>query len=155
MKDLTTLTLAEARDGLTKGDFTSRELTEQHLSAMESARELNSFIVETADIALEMADNADRMIKAGNATGMTGIPIAVKDLFCTKDVHSCSASHILNGFKPKYESTVTSNLWQDGAVMLGKTNMDEFAMGSSNETSFYGRPDQRRFYLSRADGTAS
>ncbi len=138
MTKLTKLTLAEARDGLAKGDFTSRELTEQHLKAMAQGRELNSFIVETADIALVMADKADAMIKAGNATGMTGIPIAVKDLYCTKDVHSCSASHILNGYKPKYESTVTENLWRDGAVMLGKTNMDEFAMGSSNETSYYG-----------------
>ncbi|MBL4801297.1 MAG: Asp-tRNA(Asn)/Glu-tRNA(Gln) amidotransferase subunit GatA [Emcibacter sp.] len=138
MTELTKLTLAEARDGLVKGDFTSRELTEQHLTAMEQGRELNSYIVETGEIALEMADKADHMIKAGNATGMTGIPIGVKDLYCTKDVHSCSASHILNGFKPKYESTVTANLWQDGAVMLGKTNMDEFAMGSSNETSYYG-----------------
>ena len=138
MTDLTKLTLTEARDGLAKGDFTSRELTQQHLTAMEQGRDLNSYIVETADIALEMADKADQMIKGGSATGMTGIPIAVKDLYCTKDVHSCSASHILNGFKPKYESTVTANLWQDGAVMLGKTNMDEFAMGSSNETSYYG-----------------
>ncbi|MCF8475352.1 MAG: Asp-tRNA(Asn)/Glu-tRNA(Gln) amidotransferase subunit GatA [Emcibacter sp.] len=138
MTELTKLTLSDARDGLSKGDFTSRELTEQHLTAMEQGRELNSYIVETADIALEMADEADKRIKAGSATGMTGIPIAIKDLFCTKNVHSCSASHILNGFKPRYESTVTSNLWQDGAVMLGKTNMDEFAMGSSNETSYYG-----------------
>ena len=138
MTKLTELTLAEARDGLVKGDFTSRELTEQYLANMEQGRELNSYIVETADIALDMADKADGMIRGGNATGMTGIPIAVKDLYCTKDVHSCSASHILNGFKPKYESTVTANLWQDGAVMLGKTNMDEFAMGSSNETSYYG-----------------
>ncbi len=132
MTNLTRLTLSEARDGLTKGDFTSRELTEQHLSAMEQGRELNSYIVETTDIALDMADRADQMIRAGKATGMTGIPIAVKDLFCTKDIHSCASSHILDGFRPKYESTVTANLWQDGAVMLGKTNMDEFAMGSSN-----------------------
>ncbi|PHZ83798.1 Asp-tRNA(Asn)/Glu-tRNA(Gln) amidotransferase subunit GatA [Paremcibacter congregatus] len=138
MSDFTKLTLAAARDGLAKGDFTSRELTEQHLSAMEAGKELNSYIVETPDLALDMADKADERIKAGNATGMTGIPIAMKDLFCTKGVHSCSASHILNGFKPEYESTVSGNLWQDGAVMLGKTNMDEFAMGSSNETSYYG-----------------
>ncbi len=154
MTDLTKLTLAEARDGLAKGDFTSRELTLQHLSAMEKGRELNSFIVETTDIALDMADKADEMIKAGRGTGMTGIPIAVKDLFCTKDVHSCAASHILDGFKPKYDSTVTANLWQDGAVMLGKTNMDEFAMGSSNETSYYG-PVNNPWRATKKDGSLS
>ncbi|MCF6195664.1 MAG: Asp-tRNA(Asn)/Glu-tRNA(Gln) amidotransferase subunit GatA [Emcibacter sp.] len=152
MSELTRLTLAEARDGLAKGDFTAREMTEQHLTAMEQGRELNSYIVETADMALDMADKADHMIRGGNATGMTGIPVAVKDLYCTKDVHSCSASHILNGFKPKYESTVTANLWADGAVMLGKTNMDEFAMGSSNETSFYG-PVKNPWRATKADGT--
>ncbi len=151
MTDLTKLTLAAARDGLAKGDFTARELTEQHLAAMEKGRELNSYIVETADKALGMADQADERLRAGNATGMTGIPIAVKDLFCTRDVHSCSASHILNGFRPKYESTVTANLWRDGAVMLGKTNMDEFAMGSSNETSYYG-PVKNPWRATAADG---
>lgn len=138
MTDLTKLALSEARDGLQAGDYSARELTEQHLSAMQNAKELNSFIVETADIALEMADKADGMIKSGTAKGMTGIPIAIKDLFCTKGVHSCSASHILDGFEPRYESTVSGNLWADGAIMLGKTNMDEFAMGSSNENSYYG-----------------
>ncbi|NOZ43059.1 MAG: Asp-tRNA(Asn)/Glu-tRNA(Gln) amidotransferase subunit GatA [Alphaproteobacteria bacterium] len=138
MTALTNLTLTEARAGLANGDFTSCELTEQYLAAMTAGRDLNCFIVETADIALKMAAQADQRIRAGTATAVTGIPIAVKDLFCTKDVHSCAASHILNGFKPKYESTVTANLWRDGAVMLGKTNMDEFAMGSSNETSYYG-----------------
>ncbi len=152
MTDLTRLTLSQARDGLTKGDFTSRELTEQHLSAMEQGRELNSFIVETTDIALDMADRADQMIRAGKATGMTGIPIAVKDLFCTRDIHSCASSHILDGFRPKYESTVTANLWQDGAVMLGKTNMDEFAMGSSNETSYYG-PVKNPWRATKEDGS--
>jgi len=138
MTDLTKLTLSAARDGLHKRDFTAREITEQHLKAIEDAKELNSFIEVTTDQALQMADVADEMIKSGNAKGMTGIPIGIKDLYCTKGVHSCSASHILDGFKPEYESTVTSNLWNDGAVMLGKTNMDEFAMGSSNENSYYG-----------------
>ncbi|WP_321392287.1 Asp-tRNA(Asn)/Glu-tRNA(Gln) amidotransferase subunit GatA [Emcibacter sp.] len=138
MTKLTKLTLTEARDGLKKGDFTAREVAEAHLSAMETARELNAYIVETPEIALEMADKADARIKAGNQKGMTGIPVGVKDLFCTKGVHSCSASHILNGFQPRYESTVTQKMWDDGAVMLGKLNMDEFAMGSSNETSYYG-----------------
>ena len=105
---------------------------------MEAARELNAYVAETPDQALEMADKADAMIKAGDQKGMTGIPVGVKDLFCTKGVHSCSASHILDGFEPRYESTVTRQMWDDGAVMLGKLNMDEFAMGSSNETSYYG-----------------
>jgi len=153
MTKLTDLTMAAARDGLAKGEFTSVELTKDYLTAMEQGRDLNSFIVETGDIALDMAASADEMIRAGKATAMTGIPIAVKDLFCTKNVHSCSASHILNGFKPGYESTVTANLWQDGAVMLGKTNMDEFAMGSSNETSYYG-PVKNPWRAVGQDGTA-
>ncbi len=153
MTKLTDLTMAAARDGLAKGDFTSVELTKDYLTAMEQGRELNSFIVETGDIALDMAASADEMIRAGKATAMTGIPVAVKDLFCTKNIHSCSASHILNGFKPRYESTVTANLWQDGAVMLGKTNMDEFAMGSSNETSYYG-PVKNPWRATAADGRA-
>ncbi len=138
MTEFTKLTLADARDGLHKGDFTSRELTEAHLNAIEDASELNCYVTVTADKALEMADQADAMIKAGDAKGVTGIPIGIKDLYCTKGVHSQTCSHILDGFKPEYESTVTSNLWADGAVMLGKTNQDEFAMGSSNENSHYG-----------------
>ncbi|MFC7050285.1 Asp-tRNA(Asn)/Glu-tRNA(Gln) amidotransferase subunit GatA [Emcibacter nanhaiensis] len=138
MSELTKLTIAEARDGFKKGDFTAREVTAAHIEAVEAARELNAYVAETPDLALEMADAADAMIKAGDQKGMTGIPVGVKDLFCTKGVHSCSASHILDGFEPRYESTVTQQMWDDGAVMLGKLNMDEFAMGSSNETSYYG-----------------
>ncbi len=138
MTELTKFTLSEARNALHKGDISSRELTEAHLNAMEDAKELNCFVAVTAEKAMEMADNADAMIKAGNAKGMTGIPIGMKDLYCTKGVHSQTCSHILDGFKPEYESTVSQNLWDDGAVMLGKTNMDEFAMGSSNENSYYG-----------------
>ena len=138
MTDLTKLTLSQARSGLDKGDFSAREITQQHLKAIESAKTLNAYIVTTEETALAQADNADAMIKAGTAKGMTGIPIGIKDLYCTKGVHSCAASKILNGFKPEYESTVTQNLFDDGAIMLGKTNMDEFAMGSSNETSYYG-----------------
>ncbi|WP_417318849.1 Asp-tRNA(Asn)/Glu-tRNA(Gln) amidotransferase subunit GatA [Emcibacter sp.] len=138
MSKLTELTITEARDGFKKGDFTAREVTEAHLAAMEAARELNAYIAETPEQALDMADKADTRIKAGDQKGMTGIPVGVKDLFCTKGVHSCSASHILDGFEPRYESTVTQQMWDDGAVMLGKLNMDEFAMGSSNETSYYG-----------------
>lgn len=138
MTELTKLTLSEARDALHNGDITSAEITEAHLSAIDDAKELNCFIEVTRDQAMNMANKADATIKAGNAKAMTGIPIGIKDLYCTKGVHSQSASHILDGFKPEYESTVTQNLWDDGAVMLGKTNMDEFAMGSSNENSHYG-----------------
>lgn len=138
MSDLTKMTLSEARDALHKGDITSVEITEAHLAAMEDAKELNCYVEVTADKAMDMASAADDMIKSGNAKGMTGIPIGMKDLYCTKGVHSQTCSHILDGFKPEYESTVSGNLWNDGAVMLGKTNMDEFAMGSSNENSYYG-----------------
>ncbi len=138
MTELTKMTLSAARDALHGGDISARELTEAHLSAIDDAKELNSYILTTADKAREMADQADEMIRSGNAKGMTGIPIGIKDLYCTRGIHSQTASHILDGFKPEYESTVTQNLWDDGAVMLGKTNMDEFAMGSSNENSYYG-----------------
>lgn len=138
MTDLTELRIAEARDMLANGEITSRELTEAHIAAVDAADGLNAFIVKTPEIALSQADSADAMIKAGNAKGMTGIPVGIKDLFATKGVHTQACSHILDGFKPEYESTVTQNLWDDGAVMLGKLNMDEFAMGSSNESSYYG-----------------
>ena len=138
MTELTKMTLSEARDALHKGEITSVEITEAHLNAIEDAKELNCFIEVTAKKAMNMAAAADATLKAGNAKGMTGIPIGMKDLYCTKGVHSQTCSHILDGFKPEYESTVSQNLWDDGAVMLGKTNMDEFAMGSSNENSYYG-----------------
>lgn len=138
MTDLTKLKIAEARDLLAKGDITSRELTEAHIAAVDAADELNAYIEKTPEMALAQAGAADAKIKAGDAKGMTGIPVGIKDLFSTKGVHTQACSHILDGFKPEYESTVTQNLWDDGAVMLGKLNMDEFAMGSSNETSFYG-----------------
>ena len=138
MTDLTKLSIADARDLLKKGDITSRELTEAHITAVDGADALNAYVAKTPELALEMADRADAMIKSGGQKGMTGIPVGIKDLFATKGVHTQACSHILDGFKPEYESTVTQNLWDDGAVMLGKLNMDEFAMGSSNETSFYG-----------------
>ncbi|WP_262695550.1 Asp-tRNA(Asn)/Glu-tRNA(Gln) amidotransferase subunit GatA [Kordiimonas aquimaris] len=138
MTDLTKLKIAEARDMLAKGELTSRELTEAHIGAVDAMKSLNAYIVTTPDIALAQADAADAQIKAGNQKAMTGIPIGIKDLFATKGIHTQACSKILDGFKPEYESTVTQNLWDDGAVMLGKLNMDEFAMGSSNETSFYG-----------------
>ncbi|HEY0834933.1 MAG TPA: amidase, partial [Azospirillum sp.] len=138
MTELTHLTMADALTGLAEKTFTAVELTEAHVRAMEKARPLNAFITETPDRALEMAKASDARRAKGEAGPMDGLPIAVKDLFCTKDVLTTAASHILDGFKPPYESTVTSNLWRDGAVMLGKVNLDEFAMGSANITSYYG-----------------
>src|SRR6266446_3117596 len=138
MTALTDLTLAEARDGLAKKSFSARELAEAHVAAVAAARPLNAFITETPEQALAMAAEADARLASGDARPLEGLPLAIKDLFCTKGVLTTAGSHILDGFKPPYESTVTSQLWQAGAVMLGKTNMDEFAMGSSTTTSYYG-----------------
>ncbi|TCP41745.1 Asp-tRNA(Asn)/Glu-tRNA(Gln) amidotransferase subunit GatA [Rhodovulum marinum] len=138
MSDLTKLTLAGARDALRAGETTSVALTEACLSEIEGAGALNAFVHRTPELALEQAKAADARIAAGDAPAMCGLPLGIKDLFCTRGVASQAASHILNGFRPEYESTVTQNLWDAGAVMLGKLNMDEFAMGSSNETSVYG-----------------
>ena len=138
MADLNKLTIAAARDALRKGDVSSAELTEACLGEIESAGALNAFVHNTPEIARAQAAAADARIKAGDAPDMCGIPLGIKDLFCTKGVPSQAASNILKGFKPEYESTVTSQLFTAGAVMLGKLNMDEFAMGSSNETSAYG-----------------
>ncbi|WP_323766747.1 Asp-tRNA(Asn)/Glu-tRNA(Gln) amidotransferase subunit GatA [Marinovum sp.] len=138
MAELNGMKIAEARDALRKGDVTSVELTEACLSAIEGAGALNAVVHKTPEIALEQARAADARIKAGEAPDMCGIPLGIKDLFCTKGVASQAASNILDGFKPEYESTVTRQLFESGAVMLGKLNMDEFAMGSSNETSTYG-----------------
>ncbi|SDG58287.1 Asp-tRNA(Asn)/Glu-tRNA(Gln) amidotransferase subunit GatA [Alloyangia pacifica] len=138
MTELTKMKLAEARDALRKGDVTSVELTEACLKAIEGADALGAFVHKTPEIALEQAKAADARIKAGDAPAMCGLPIGVKDLFCTKGVPSQAASAILEGFTPEYESTVTSQLFGAGAVMLGKLNMDEFAMGSSNENTCYG-----------------
>jgi aspartyl-tRNA(Asn)/glutamyl-tRNA(Gln) amidotransferase subunit A len=135
---LNQLTLAEARDGLVRGDFTSVELTEACLGAVEAAAALNAFTAVTAERALDMARASDARRKAGKIGKIEGIPIAVKDLFAVEGVTTTACSHILDGFKPPYESTVTANLWREGGVLLGKTNMDEFAMGSSNETSCRG-----------------
>ncbi|NQY61179.1 Asp-tRNA(Asn)/Glu-tRNA(Gln) amidotransferase subunit GatA [Cognatishimia sp.] len=138
MSDLNKLTLAEARDKLRAKDVTSVELTEACLTAIEGSSALNAFVHNTPEIAMEQAKAADARLAAGDAPAMCGLPIGIKDLFCTKGVPSQAASGILEGFKPEYESTVSQNLFDDGAVMLGKLNMDEFAMGSSNETSVYG-----------------
>jgi aspartyl-tRNA(Asn)/glutamyl-tRNA(Gln) amidotransferase subunit A len=136
--DLTALTLAEARDALKAKTFTAVELTDAYLAAMETARGLNAYVAETPDIARDMAKASDARIAAGKAGPLEGLPLGIKDLYATRGVHTQACSHILDRFKPVYESTVSANLWADGAVMLGKLNMDEFAMGSSNETSHYG-----------------
>ncbi len=139
MTDLTSLTIAEARDKLAAKEFTATELTDAYLAAIDSANEaLNAYVKVTPDKAREMAKASDERIAAGKAGALEGIPLGVKDLYATEGVHTQACSHVLDGFEPRYESTVTANLWADGAVMLGKLNMDEFAMGSSNETSYYG-----------------
>ncbi|MEM6619939.1 MAG: Asp-tRNA(Asn)/Glu-tRNA(Gln) amidotransferase subunit GatA [Pseudomonadota bacterium] len=136
--DLTALTLAKARDGLRRGDFTALDLTEAYIAAIDGAEILNAYVHKTPDKARDQARAADARIKTGDAPDLCGIPLGIKDLFCTQATESQAASAILGGFNPEYESTVTTQLWDHGAVMLGKLNMDEFAMGSSNETSTYG-----------------
>ncbi len=138
MTSLTSLTIAAAREGLAAKRFSALELTDAYLAAMERARILNAYIVETPEKARAMAKASDVRIAKGEAGPLEGIPLGIKDLFATEGIHTQACSHILDGFKPQYESTITANLWRDGAVMLGKLNMDEFAMGSSNETSYYG-----------------
>jgi len=133
-----TLTIDAARTALRKREMTAVELTETCIAAMNTGDALNAFVHKTPEIALEQARAADARLAAGDAPDLCGIPLGIKDLFCTKGVPSQAASNILAGFKPEYESTVTSKLFDAGAVMLGKLNMDEFAMGSSNETSCYG-----------------
>ncbi len=135
---LTNLTIAEVRTKLRAKEFSALELTDAYLKAIEGAKSLNAYIVTTPEQAREMAKASDIKLAKGQGGALEGIPLGIKDLFATKGVHTQACSHILDGFKPGYESTVTQNLWDAGAVMLGKLNMDEFAMGSSNETSYYG-----------------
>lgn len=138
MSALTELGLAEARDGLRAKKFSAREITEDHIKAVEAARPLNAYLCETPEKALAMAAASDERLAKGEGKPLDGLPLAIKDLFCTEGVPTTAGSKILEGFKPPYESTVTSQLWRDGAVMLGKVNLDEFAMGSANITSAYG-----------------
>jgi len=138
MSELTSLTLAEARDRLRRREFSAVELADAHLAAMEKARALNAFVLETPERARAMAQAADARLGAGEARPLEGLALGIKDMFATKDVRTTACSHILDNFLPTYESTVSSNLWRAGAVMLGKLNNDEFAMGSSNETSCFG-----------------
>src|SRR5712671_6931456 len=147
MSELTSLTLAQARDLLRKREFSAVELTKAHVAAIREARALNAFVVETPEQAHEMAARADAALATGEGGPLAGVPLGVKDMFATKGVRTTACSHMLDTFVPTYESTVTANLWRAGAVMLGKLNNDEFAMGSSNETSFYGpvvNPWQRK-----------
>lgn len=139
MTDLTRLTIAQARERLRAKEISALELTDAYLNAIDSSNEaLNAYVAITHDKARDMARASDERLSAGEGGALEGIPLGIKDLFATEGVHTQAASHILDGFKPRYESTVTANLWADGAVLLGKLNMDEFAMGSSNETSYYG-----------------
>ncbi len=139
MTDLTALTIAQAREKLRAREFTSVELTDAYLGAIEAANgDLNAYVEVTADIARDRAAQSDAKLASGDGGALEGIPLGIKDLFGTEGVHTQACSHILDNFKPRYESTVSQNLRNDGAVMLGKLNMDEFAMGSSNETSYYG-----------------
>src|ERR1044071_7992705 len=138
MSELTALTIAAARDGLKQKKFSAVELADAHLAAMERARSLNAYVLETPERAIAMAKASDARIAKGHAGPLEGLPLAIKDLFCTEGVRTTAGSHILDNFVPTYESTVSANLWRDGAVLLGKTNNDEFAMGSSNETSYLG-----------------
>ncbi|MGB6940271.1 MAG: amidase, partial [Xanthobacteraceae bacterium] len=138
MTDLTSLTLAQARDALREKTFSAAELLDAHLAAMAKARALNAFVLETPEHARARARASDAKLAKGEGGALEGLPLGIKDLFCTNGVRTTACSHILGNFEPPYESTVTANLWRDGAVLLGKTNNDEFAMGSSNETSHFG-----------------
>ena len=138
MTDITRLTVAEALNSLKNKEFSAVELTEQYIKNMEAGRKYNAYITECADVAIKQAEEADKRYAAGTNRALEGIPLGIKDLFCTKDIRTTAASHILDNFVPPYESTVTQHLLNDGAVFLGKLNLDEFAMGGSNETSYFG-----------------
>ena len=138
MSDPTRLTLAGARDALRRKEISARELTDAHVTAIAGARRLNGFVTETPELARSMAERSDERLARGEGGPLEGIPLGIKDLYCTAGVRTTAGSAILSAFVPTYESTVSSQLWRDGAVMLGKLNLDEFAMGSSNETSHFG-----------------
>ena len=138
MDDLTNLSISKAITLLKKKEISVTELINAHIASMESSRELNAFITETADLARNAASISDKNYAQGNERPLEGIPFGIKDMFCTKGIKTTASSKMLENFTPPYESTVTQNLWSDGAILLGKLNNDEFAMGSSNETSFFG-----------------
>jgi len=154
MSELTGLSVSDARSGLARGDFTSAELTEAHIAAIDAADELNAFISKTPEIARQRARQSDQRRAAGEVGLLEGIPIGVKDLFCTEGVLTTAGSHILDGFTPPYQSTVTANLFAAGAVMTGKTNLDEFAMGSSTENSAFG-PTRNPWKTTHSPGGSS
>ena len=154
MTELTSLTLAQARDALREKRCSALELADAHLAAIEQARALNAFVLETPERARDMARASDARLAKGEGGALEGLPLGVKDLFCTQGVRTTACSHILESFVPPYESTVSSNLWRDGAVLLGKLNNDEFAMGSSNENSAYG-PVHNPHALDRVPGGSS
>lgn len=138
MSELTGLTIAKALDGLKKKDFSAKELTEAYIGKMEQGRHFNAYVLETPEIALEAAKRADENYASGAARALEGIPLGIKDLFCTKGIRTTACSHIIDNFVPPYESTVTQHLFDAGALCLGKLSMDEFAMGGSNENSCFG-----------------
>src|SRR3954463_1885400 len=138
MSALTDLGVAAIRDGVAAGEFTAREVAEAYIANVEAGRALNAFVVETPELALRAADAADKARASGDLKPLSGVPLGIKDLFCTEGVQTTAGSRILEGYRPVYESTVSARLFAAGAGMLGKLNMDEFAMGSSNETSGYG-----------------
>lgn len=138
MSELIKLTMGEAKDRLLKKEFSAVELTQAYLDHMEKNRSLNAYVLETPEIALKMAEESDKRIAKGEAKDLEGMPLGIKDLFCTEGITTTAGSHILESYVPQYESRVSHNLKEAGAVFLGKTNMDEFAMGSSNMTSYYG-----------------
>ena len=138
MRELENLTISKALSLLNEGEITALQLTEFYLNKISSSKKLNAFCLTTSELALKQAENCDKNMKSGSKGRLCGIPVAVKDIFCTKNQKTQAASKILDGFIPDYESTVTEKLWNEDAIMLGKLNMDEFAMGSSNETSVYG-----------------
>lgn len=163
MTDLTNQTIASARAGLRQKKFSARELVTAYIHKLEGNRHYNAYITETSDHALQAADKTDERLARGEFLPMDGIPVGIKDLFCTRGVKTTAASKMLHNFIPPYESTVTAKLWQAGAVMLGKTNMDQFAMGSANITSAYGntispwkiRGDSREFVPGGSSGGSS
>lgn len=138
MTDLTKMTIAQTLNGLKKKEFSAVELTGEYIKAMEANRGLNAYVLETPEIALKQAQISDEKYKNGTQGTLEGVPLGIKDLFCTKGIRTTACSHILDGFVPEYESSVTANLLNAGASILGKLNLDEFAMGGSNETSYYG-----------------
>lgn len=138
MSNPTDLSIAQLRDALKDKKLSARETTDAYLNRIEKADALNAFISRVPEKAQSMADASDAKLAKGEGGDLEGVPLGIKDLFCTEGIETTAASHILNGFRPEYESTITSNLWRDGAVLLGKLNLDEFAMGSANVTSHYG-----------------